>query len=52
MSRPILFLPVAVAAILIVYGRVDRRRRWGNSIALAGYALLAITAVIAVVARG
>jgi hypothetical protein len=32
-----------VAAILIVYGRVHRRRRWGNAIALAGCSLLAIT---------
>jgi hypothetical protein len=48
---PALILPVVVAAVLIVYGRVNRRRRWGNRIAVAGYALLAITAALALVVR-
>jgi hypothetical protein len=52
LSSPILILPVVVAAILIVYGRVNHRERWGNWIAVAGYAVLAVTAVIALVARG
>jgi hypothetical protein len=52
LSDPILVLPVVVAAILIVYGRVNRRRRWGNWIAVAGYAVLAVTAVVALVVRG
>ena len=52
MSSPVLVLPVVVAAILIVYGRVNHRRRWGNWIAVAGYAVLAVTAVIALVTRG
>lgn len=52
MSSPVLILPVVVAAALIVYGRVNRRRRWGNWIAVAGYALLALTAVFALAVRG
>ena len=52
MSRPIVILPVVIAAILIVYGRVNHRQRWGNAIAFAGYAVLAITAVITLVMRG
>ena len=52
MSSPVLILPVVVAVILIVSGRVYRRRRWGNWTAVAGYALLAVTAVVALVMRG
>ena len=52
MSNPVLILSVVVAAILIVYGRVNHRRRWGNWIAVAGYAVLAVTAVIALAPRG
>jgi uncharacterized membrane protein YozB (DUF420 family) len=48
---PLLFLPVIVAAVLIVYGRANRHRRWGNWLAVAGYALLAVTGVIAFVLR-
>ncbi len=48
---PVLAPPLVVAIILIVYGRVNRRGRWGNLIAVAGYALLAITIVIALVIR-
>ncbi len=51
LRSPILILPVVVAAILIVYGRVNHRRRWGNWIAFAGYAVLAITAFFALVVR-
>jgi hypothetical protein len=51
MRNPVLILPVAAAVVLIVFGRVNRRRRWGNWVAVAGYALLAITAVVALVAR-
>ncbi len=51
MHSPALILPVVVAAVLIVYGRVNRRSRWGNWIAVVGYALLAVTAVVAMVAR-
>jgi ABC-2 type transport system ATP-binding protein len=52
LSDPVLILPVVVAAILIVYGRVNRRVRWGNRIAVAGYTVLAITAIVALVRRG
>jgi len=36
-----------VSAILIVVGRVQRRTPWGNWVAVAGYALLALGAVLA-----
>jgi hypothetical protein len=51
-SSPVLILPVVVAAILIVYGRVNHHRRWGNWIAVAGYAVLAVTIIVALVTRG
>jgi hypothetical protein len=47
LRNPALIPPVVVAAALIVYGRVNRRRRWGTWIAVAGYVLLAATAVVA-----
>jgi hypothetical protein len=50
-SDPVLILPVVVAATLIVVGRVSHRRRWGNRVAVAGYATLAIMAVLALAAR-
>jgi hypothetical protein len=43
---------VAVSVALIVYGRVSHGRRWGNWIAIAGYAVLAVTIAVALVARG
>ena len=52
MSSPVLILPIAVAVILIVYGRVNHRRRWGNWIAVAGYAVLAVTLAVGLVTRG
>ncbi len=42
------FLLVVVAAILIVYGRVARR----NRVAIAGYAALALAAVVYLLTRG
>ena len=50
MASPILILPLVVAVILIVYGRVNHRSRWGNWIAVAGYAVLAITIALAALA--
>ncbi len=47
-----LILPVVVVVILIVSGQLYRRRRWGNWVAVAGYALLAVTAGVARVMRG
>ncbi len=52
MSSRALILPVLVAAVLIVYGRVNRRSRWGNWIAVVGYAVLAVTIAVALVTRG
>lgn len=52
MRDPALVLPVVVAAILIVVGRVNHRRRWGNWVAVAGYGLLAGTAALAFAIRG
>ncbi len=47
MNNPILIPPLVVAVILIVYGRINHRSRWGNRIAVAGYAVLAATIVFA-----
>ena len=40
-----------VSAILIVVGRVYRRRSWGNWVAIAGYAILALAAIVALLER-
>ena len=52
MASPALIPLVIVAAVLIVVGRVNHRRPWGNRVAVAGYALIALTAAIAFVTRG
>ena len=44
----IAFLLAVVAAILIVYGRMTRR----NRVAIAGFAALALGAVVYLLARG
>ena len=41
-----------VAVVLIVYGRVNRRPRWGNLIAVAGYTVLGVAIVVGLAARG
>ncbi len=41
-----------VAVCLIVYGRVNHRRRWGDRIAIGGYAVLAVALITGLVARG
>ena len=51
MPTPVLAVPLAVAIILIVVGRVRHRARWGDLVAVAGYALLAVTIVIGVLTR-
>jgi hypothetical protein len=38
-----------VSAILIVVGRVYRLRSWGNWVAVAGYGLLGLGAIVALV---
>jgi uncharacterized membrane protein len=52
MPSSVFILPVLVAVALIVSGRLYRRRHWGNWVAVAGYVLLAVTAVFALAARG
>ncbi len=52
MTVQTLFAPLIVAVILIVYGRVNRRTRWGNWIAIAGYTVLAVTILIGIATRG
>lgn len=42
------FLLVVIAAILIIYGRMGRR----NWVAIAGYATLALAAVVYLLTRG
>jgi len=46
MSQTGLIALVVVAAILIVFGRVNRRTRWGNWVAVAGFAVLALAALL------
>jgi hypothetical protein len=48
MSQTGLIALVVVAAILIVFGRVNRRTRWGNWVAVAGFAVLALAALLRV----
>jgi hypothetical protein len=48
MPQPVLIALVAVAAILIVTGRLNRRTRWGNWVAVAGFAVLALAALLRV----
>ena len=50
MSQTVLIALVVVAAILIVFGRVNRRTRWGNWVAVAGFAVLALAALLRVMA--
>ena len=48
MFRPIAIMLVVVSAILIVYGRVNHRSRWGNWIARSrGFAVLVLAGVLA-----
>ncbi len=51
MPVPLLGLPLAVAVVLIVIGRLNHRARWGNRVALVGYALLAVTFVAGLALR-
>jgi ABC-type Fe3+ transport system permease subunit len=50
MSRPFATLLAIVSAILIVYGRVNHRSRWGNWIAVAGFAVLVLAGVLVLLA--
>lgn len=46
MSQPVVIALVVVSAILIVIGRVYRRTKWGNWVAVAGFAVLALAALL------
>lgn len=46
MPQTVLIALVVVAAILIVFGRLNRRTRWGNWVAVAGFAVLALAALL------
>jgi hypothetical protein len=50
LRSPLLFLPLLVAVVLIVVGRVNHRKSWGNWVAVAGYAVLAVTIVVGLTA--
>ncbi len=45
MLRSVAIGLVIVSAILIVVGRVNRRKPWGNWVAAAGYGVLVLAAV-------
>ncbi len=49
MVRSVAFGLAIVSAILIVAGRVNRRKPWGNWVAAAGYAVLVLAAIVALV---
>ena len=46
MSLPVLIGLLTVAVILIVQGRRNHRKRYGNLVAAAGFALLVLTGVL------
>jgi hypothetical protein len=46
MSQPLLIALVVVSGALIVFGRVNHRTRWGNWVAVAGFAVLALAALL------
>jgi hypothetical protein len=46
MPQWVLIALVVVSAILIVTGRLNRRTRWGNWVAVAGFAVLALAALL------
>ncbi len=48
MSQTVLIALVVVAAILVVSGRVNHTTRWGNWVAVAGFAVLALAALLRV----
>ncbi len=48
MLRSVAFGLAIVSAMLIVVGRVNRRRPWGNWVAIAGYGVLVLAGIVAV----
>jgi len=51
MPTPVLAVPLAVAIVLIVVGRVRHGARWGDWVAVTGYGLLAVTIIVGVLTR-
>ncbi len=45
-SHPLAALLAVVSAILIVVGRVNKDRWWGNWVAIAGWAVLVVAALV------
>jgi hypothetical protein len=50
MSQPLLIALVVVSAVLIVFGRLNHKTRWGNWVAVAGFAVLALAALLRLLA--
>jgi hypothetical protein len=50
MPQPVLIALVVVSAVLIVSGRLNRKTRWGNWVAVVGFAVLALAAVLRLLA--
>ena len=46
MPKQLSILLVVVAAVLIVVGRLNHKTRYGNWVAMVGYALLAVVGVL------
>jgi len=46
MSHPLATLLAVVSAILIVVGRVNKDMWWGNWIAVAGFVVLVVAALV------
>jgi len=46
MSHPLATLLAVVSAILIVVGRVNHDQWWGNWIAVAGFVVLVVAALV------
>ncbi len=51
MSRSLSILLVGVAVILIVGGRLNHGVRWGNRVAVAGFAVVALAGALALATR-
>jgi hypothetical protein len=45
-THPLAALLAVVSAILIVFGRVNKDRWWGNWVAVAGFAVLVVAALV------
>ncbi len=50
-SNPLAALLAVASAVLIVVGRVNRNKWWGNWVVVAGFAVLVVAAAFVVIAR-